>query len=78
MRRKAMMKRVNPSHQRINTFPTSWHPYHSYRQMQTLQAPRRETTKAHSHTMDPVVACYGRARRARRKQSQWTAEKQLR
>jgi len=77
-RRKAMMKAVNPSHQRINTFPTSWHPYRSLRQMQTLLAPRRETTKAHSHTTDPVVACYGLAKHARRRQSLWTAEKQLR
>ena len=77
-RRKAMMKAVNPSHQRINTFPMSWHPYRSFRQMQTLLAPWRETTKAHSHTTDPVVACYGHAKHARRRQSQWTVEKQLR
>jgi hypothetical protein len=78
MRRKAMMKAVIPSHQRINTFRMSWHPYRSFKQMQTLQAPLRETTKGHSHTTDPVVACYGHARRARRRLSQWTAEKQLR
>ena len=77
-RRKAMMKAVNPSHQRINMFPMSWHPYRSFRQMQTLLAPRRETTKDHSHTTDPVVACCGHAKHARRRQSQWTAEKQLR
>ena len=77
-RRKAMMKAVNPSHLRISTFPMSWNPYRSYRQMQTLLAPRRETTKVHSHTTDPVVACYGHAKHARRRQSQWTAEKQLR
>ena len=77
-RRKAMMKAVNPSHQRTNTFRMSWHPYRSFRQMQMLLAPRRETTKAHSHTTDPVVACCGHAKHARRRQLQWTAEKQLR
>jgi hypothetical protein len=78
MTRKAMMKKgASPSHQRINMCPTSWHRYRFCKGVRTPRPPRRETTKALSLIMGCAVACYGRARHAKRRPSQWTAEKQL-
>jgi hypothetical protein len=79
MTRKVMMKKgASQSHQRINMYLTSWHPYRFCKWVRTPRPPHRETTKALCLTMGCAVACYGRARHARRRPSQWTAEKQLR